>query len=179
MKLTLEMAQDMMKRSGSSLCLGGTGITALPENLTVNGSLYLSGTRIVNPKVKRLRNGDYVEGRYLYADGILTHIKKAKKFKGYTFFVGKIPGKTLCSMEQIMRIAIIGLMENATCCLKQQKTVGQTNIMIFALIRFCHTTRWSRCTVLLLVPASKERRRSWIIWETSARAVIRSAKQSN
>ena len=95
MKLTLEMALEMMKRSGGSLYLRDTGITSLPENLTVGGALDLCGMGIVNPKVKRLRNGDYVEGRYLYADGILTHIKKMKKFKGYTFFVGKIPGKNV------------------------------------------------------------------------------------
>lgn len=87
MKLTLEMAQDMTKRSGGGLFLSGTRITALPENLTVGGGLDLRGTRIVNPKVKRLRNGDYVEGRYLYADGILTHIKKAVNGKiKYTNF---------------------------------------------------------------------------------------------
>jgi len=115
MKLTLEMAQEVMKRFGGALDLRGTEITSLPENLTVGGWLDLRGTEItslpenltvggaldlrgmgiVNPKVKRLRNGDYVEGRYLYADGILTHIKKMKKFKGYTFFVGKIPGKNV------------------------------------------------------------------------------------
>lgn len=39
-----------------------------------------------------MKNGDYVPGEYLYADGLLTHIKKAKKVKGYTVFIGKIPG---------------------------------------------------------------------------------------
>ena len=31
-------------------------------------------------------------GKYLYADGILTHIKKKRKIGEYTLFVGKIPG---------------------------------------------------------------------------------------
>ena len=35
MKLTLEQAQEMMERNGGSLYLSGTGITSLPDNLTV------------------------------------------------------------------------------------------------------------------------------------------------
>ena len=77
---------------GGNLYLIGTGITALPDNLTVGGGLDLSGTRITNPTVKRLRHGEYVPGKYLYADGILTHVKKKKKAGDYTVFVGKIPG---------------------------------------------------------------------------------------
>lgn len=46
-------------------------------------------------KVKTLKQGDYVPGRYLYANGILTHVKKVKKIDGYTLFVGKIPGKNV------------------------------------------------------------------------------------
>ena len=113
MKLTLEEAKAMKDRNndgrldlsgtkitalpdnltvGGGLDLRDTGITALPDNLTVGGGLYLSGTKITNPTVKRLRHGEYVSGKYLYADGILTHIKKKKKIGEYTFFVGKIPG---------------------------------------------------------------------------------------
>ena len=77
---------------GGGLDLRDTNITALPDNLTVGGWLDLSGTEITNPTVKRLRHGEYVSGKYLYADGILTHIKKKKKIGEYTFFVGKIPG---------------------------------------------------------------------------------------
>ena len=76
---------------GGWLDLSNTNITALPDNLTVGGNLYLRGTGITNPTVKRLRHGEYVSGKYLYADGILTHIKKKKKIGEYTFFVGKIP----------------------------------------------------------------------------------------
>ena len=74
------------------LDLSGTKITALPDNLTVGVGLDLSDTKITNPTVKRLRHGEYVPGKYLYADGILTHVKKKKKAGDYTVFVGKIPG---------------------------------------------------------------------------------------
>ena len=78
---------------GGGLYLSGTGITALPDNLTVGGWLDLRGTGITNPTVKRLRHGEYVPGKYLYADGILTHIKKKKKIGEYTLFIGKIPNR--------------------------------------------------------------------------------------
>ena len=77
---------------GGGLDLSYTGITALPDNLMVGGGLDLSGTGITNPTVKKLCQGDYVPGKYLYADGILTHIKKKKQIGEYTLFVGKIPG---------------------------------------------------------------------------------------
>ena len=113
MKLTLEEAKAMMGQNkngsldlrwtkitalpdnltvGGWLDLSGTGITELPDNLTVGGSLDLRWTKITNPTVKRLRHGEYVPGKYLYADGILTHVKKKKKAGDYTVFVGKIPG---------------------------------------------------------------------------------------
>ena len=115
MKYTLEKLQKMMKKTGGSLYLRGTNITALPDNLTVGGSLYLSGTNITalpdnltvggsldlsgtNIKkntAKRLKNGDYVEGKYLYADNILTHIKRKRRMKGYTYYIGKIEGKNV------------------------------------------------------------------------------------
>ena len=61
------------------------------------GSLYLRDTQIPNPKYKRLQDGDYVEGRYLYADGILTHVSRRKEINGYAFYVGKIKGKNVVS----------------------------------------------------------------------------------
>lgn len=105
MKLTLKKANEMMNKSGGSLDLSGcTGLTSLPEGLTVGGYLYLCGTGInhaENPaeriKIKHLRDGDCVPGRYLYADGILTHIKKTKKAGAYTLYIGKIPGKNVVS----------------------------------------------------------------------------------
>ncbi|MBQ8617616.1 MAG: hypothetical protein IJ418_08875 [Clostridia bacterium] len=85
---------------GGSLYLRGTQITELPENLTVGGSLYLSGTQITakeRKKVKRLNEGDYVEGRYLFADGILTHVRKRRALGEYTLYVGKIKGRNVVS----------------------------------------------------------------------------------
>lgn len=52
-------------------------------------------TRALNHKVNKLNDGDYVEGKYLYADGILTHVKKKKALSGYTLFVGKIPNQNI------------------------------------------------------------------------------------
>ena len=78
---------------GGWLDLRGTQITALPDNLTVGGGLDLSHTKITNSTAyTRLRNGDYKPGHYLYADGILTHIRAVKKIHGYTLYIGKIPG---------------------------------------------------------------------------------------
>ena len=49
MKLTLQKAKKMMDDNNGSLDLNGcTGITSLPDNLTVGGSLYLSGTGITS-----------------------------------------------------------------------------------------------------------------------------------
>ena len=86
---------------GGYLDLSGcTGIQALPDNLTVGGSLYLSGctgmdTRKERRKVKHLQNGDYVAGKYLFADNILTHVVKCKKVGEYTLYMGKIPGRNV------------------------------------------------------------------------------------
>ena len=100
MKLTLDKAQRMMEANGGWLDLSGTQITALPDGLTVGGSLYLSGTKIIceaRGKVKTLRQGDYVDGRYLYADGILTHVKRTKSVGAYTLYIGKIKGRNVVS----------------------------------------------------------------------------------
>ena len=83
---------------GGSLDLSGTGITALPEGLTVGGWLDLSGTGIKNRRqYKKLRNGDYVEGRYIYCDNDLVHVKRKKQIGEYTYFVGKIKGVNVVS----------------------------------------------------------------------------------
>ena len=72
-------------------------LDSIPEgfNPTVGGNLYLSSlTSSDRSKVhkKQLRHGQYVEGKYLYADGILTHIKRKKRIGAYTYYIGKIPG---------------------------------------------------------------------------------------
>ena len=80
---------------GGYLDLEGTQIQNLPDNLTVGGSLYLEGTQITDREHKKLKDGDYVPKRYLYADGILTHVKAKRTLKGYTFYQGKIKGKNV------------------------------------------------------------------------------------
>ena len=83
---------------GGWLDLSGTSITALPDNLTVGGSLYLSGMPITSSaNIKRLRNGDYVEGKYIYADNMLTHIRARKQVGTYTLYVGKIKNRHVVS----------------------------------------------------------------------------------
>jgi len=78
---------------GGSLYLRGTQITALPDGLTVGGSLYLRGTQIMNRgHYKKLENGDYVAGKYLYCDDMLIHVRRKKKIGDLTFYVGKIEG---------------------------------------------------------------------------------------
>ena len=103
MELTKEKAQEIMDKNGGDLDLFFRhDITALPDNLTVGGSLYLSGTSITDTrkerrKVKKLQAGDMVPGKYIYCDGILTHLKKIKQVGAYTLYIGKIPGKNVVS----------------------------------------------------------------------------------
>lgn len=93
MKLTLKKAKKMIDENDGSLDLSNTQITSLPEGLTVGGSLDLSGTQITNPEhYKRLRNGDVVDGKYIYCDDMLVHIKRKRRIGEYTFYVGKIKG---------------------------------------------------------------------------------------
>ena len=82
---------------GNSIDLiGCTSIKSLPENLTVDGNLFLNGcTSLESPKIKQLKDGDYVPGRYLYADGILTHVKRRKAVNGITYYQGKIPNRNV------------------------------------------------------------------------------------
>lgn len=99
----MTISKDELKRfedSFGDLDLSGTQITSLPDNLTVGGGLYLRGTKItteMEKSVHRLSNGEYVPGRYIYCDGILTHVKKAKNLNGYTFYQGKIKGRNVVS----------------------------------------------------------------------------------
>ena len=121
MKITLEWCKERMTKNGDlylsgtqiqslpeGLTVGGwldlrnTQIQSLPEGLTVGGGLYLSGTQILDKtkekkKVKTLRAGAYIKGKYLYADGILTHIKSKKRVGKFTLYVGKIKGKNVVS----------------------------------------------------------------------------------
>ena len=102
---------------GGDLYLSHTPITALPEGLAVGGYLDLRRTPITalpeelkvgsyifsnNPNIKKLlkhvlKDGDYVPGKYLYADGILTHVKNRRKSGAYTYYLGKIKGRNVVS----------------------------------------------------------------------------------
>ena len=112
---TLEELKELMEKNGGSLYLGGrTSLTSLPDGLTVGGSLDLNGctsltslpdgltvgdwldlngTNITTPDhYNRLRDGAYVPNKYIYVDGILTHVKREKRIGEYTYYVGRIPG---------------------------------------------------------------------------------------
>ena len=97
MNYTLEKLKKMMDDNGGSLDLRGTAITALPDGLTVGGYLDLHGTAITDTsKVnKNFPKVIYKEGRFIFCDGILTHIKKKKKIGKFTFFFGKIKEKNV------------------------------------------------------------------------------------
>ena len=76
-------------------------MTEAKKRMELNGgNLYLRGTNITEAergKVKRLRDGDYVDKKYIYCDGILTHIKGKRKVGEYTFYIGRIKNKNVVS----------------------------------------------------------------------------------
>ena len=80
---------------GGWLDLSCTQIKSLPDGLTVGG-IILSNARLTNPTAyHELRNGDYVEGKYLFCDGMLTHVKRKKQIGNYTYYIGRIKGKNV------------------------------------------------------------------------------------
>ena len=120
MTYTKQKLEEQMKRSGGWLDLSGTQITELPDNLTVGGWLDLRNTQITElpdnltvggwldlrntqilnktaeeRKVIKLKDGMERPGKWLYADGILTHVKCKKKINDYIFYLGKIKGKNV------------------------------------------------------------------------------------
>ena len=73
---------------------------SLPEGLCVGGGLYLRPDHFVNiGTYKKLEPNTptYVEGRFVWADGILTPIKKIIHVGNYLFFVGRIPHRNVVS----------------------------------------------------------------------------------
>ena len=71
-------------------------MTALPDNLTVGGSIYWGTSNIKNKRhYKKLKNGQYVDGKYIYCDNMLTHIKRARAIGKYTYYIGKIKGRNV------------------------------------------------------------------------------------
>lgn len=102
MKVTLEEAKRRMGANGGGLYLSNTQITSLPDNLTVGGWLDLRNTQITDKeneraKVKRLKGGDYAEGRYIFCDNCLTHIKGTRRVGDYTLYIGRIKGRNVVS----------------------------------------------------------------------------------
>lgn len=115
MKLTLEEAKRLMEENNGSLDLSDTQITSLPDGLTVGGWIDLRGTQITSLpdslkiggkivgfrdrkailSLHKLHEGDYVPEKYIYADGILTHVKSCKKSGNYTYYIGKIKGQNV------------------------------------------------------------------------------------
>ena len=77
------------------LDLSGTPIEKLPDNLTVGGEIF--GFDGDTSNVHYLKDGDYVPDKYIYADGILTHIINKKKIQGYIYYKGKIKDKNVIS----------------------------------------------------------------------------------
>ena len=77
---------------GGSLDLRGTGITSLPDNLTVGGSLYLRGTGITDESKVIRKNVDFFEWRnktYIKADGVFS---KVVSHKGNIYKITQIGG---------------------------------------------------------------------------------------
>lgn len=80
-----------------SLVVGGyiniscTGDVELPETLATGGAVFKDG-KSLPCQCRRLKQGECVPGKYLYADKILTHIKEILKNGNDTVYVGKIPG---------------------------------------------------------------------------------------
>ena len=91
---------DGLTVSGS-LDLRGTGITSLPDGLTVGGWLDLSDTGITDKKaewqkVRKPVNGDMRPGRYIYADDIMFPWTGRSHTSGkYTVYIGKIKDQLL------------------------------------------------------------------------------------
>lgn len=82
---------------GDCIDLRNTLVTELPDDLVVNGRIYADNIKAHNPNTKCLRNGDYVEGRYLYANGALTQVEYCYKEQECTVYVGKVKGRNVVS----------------------------------------------------------------------------------
>ena len=81
---------------GKTLDIRNTKISELPDDLVVGWSIETDNYTLATPP-HTLNNGDYVAGRYLYADNMLTHIKRKRTVQGYTLYIGKIKGENVVS----------------------------------------------------------------------------------
>ena len=85
---------------GGDLLIAHTGIQNLAFGLFVGGKIDTFHTSISSDELKRvgkLYQGASREGRYLYADGKITHINNVELMDGKMYFNGKIPNCNVIS----------------------------------------------------------------------------------
>lgn len=81
---------------GEDVSIRYTDISNIPESVIVNEYIY-ADFDTDDAEGDWLKFCSYEDGRYLFADGILTHIKRKKKIRKYDYYVGKIPGVNVVS----------------------------------------------------------------------------------
>ena len=73
----IEVNQDGTLNYSGTLYISGTGITSLPDNLTVGGSLDLAGTGITDTSIIN-KNAPQIlfwkNGKYVLIDGIFAEV---------------------------------------------------------------------------------------------------------
>ena len=93
MKYTLKQLNEKVERANT---VGGyldlSGLTSIPEGFNPTVGRWVGVKPWLKVNFRKLKNGDYVDGKYLYCDNMLVHVKRKKKVGDYTFFVGKIKG---------------------------------------------------------------------------------------
>lgn len=161
-----------MERDGGNLYLRGTQITSLPDNLTVGGWLDLSGTQITTSerrKVKSLQDGDYVAGRYLYCDGILTHVSKKRRVGEYTLYVGKIKNRNVVSDGKLYAHCETLRDGIADIAFKRRLSVVRVSIRVFRLTRKSRLRMRKPCIALSQARAEPGRNSLHKALETNCR----------
>ena len=92
--MNLSLSEAKKRIQNDSLDLAGcTSLLGLPDGLTVGDCVYSDFP--VEGQYTKLKNGDYALNRYLYVDGILTHVKARRKLGKYILYSGKIPGRNV------------------------------------------------------------------------------------
>lgn len=80
--------------AGAGMYIRDTDISTIPESAIVNEPIYAD---FDTDDAKGIGFCRYEDGRYLFADGILTHIKRKKRIGKYDYYIGKIPGVNVVS----------------------------------------------------------------------------------
>jgi len=80
---------------GGHLDLRGTGVESLPDDLLVGGNILMPDGNSPDRDLCRLKSGAYVPGKYIFVDGILTHVGPEERLDGYTAYIGKIPDRNV------------------------------------------------------------------------------------